>query len=598
MGRSDSNVSLPHSISHGNSSSKLKISAPINFTPVAHVDSDFNWTIADGKDIRTLLDIHETLGSGAFGTVFKVSLKASGFLLAAKQIKIIDESLKREVDTLKSCKHENLLQYYGCAVTTETWVLTDYCGAGSCTDIMERTQCTFSEQQAAYILNNCIRGLSYLHSQGVIHRDIKCANIMITSEGKVKLGDFGVSERITISVSKRQTTVGSPYWMSPEVIKSEAYGLEADIWSLGITAIELVDGVPPLSDIHPMRVLFKIPYLPAPIPDGSDIFKHFVAQCLNKDPSKRLTAKQLLKEPFIYPSEDAKISLLNKVTESLKVKQAAMEKKLLDIKNENKKRENNKDKSEKKLKKRKGSGFLGGNKNELTLKEQQEEETSYQTLINKEDINEEEEEYSGTFINKNETSTTMNNFNTFIENNDDKNISSDEDLNYLESQTMVINATIKKNLDIIHNNNPTSPTTSTSTVSSALKRKDTIDLPPSPTSLGIKKTTKTIETQTLLKFRTTIINSSTPNPSSSTVVSLLTSGWNIISIAVSATTSAALQVSRTAIAAARSPEGRALRRAIVQSMGRSWNQLSLRTQISIAVVAGVSVISLLVHFIS
>uniref|UniRef100_A0A8C2KEW1 non-specific serine/threonine protein kinase n=1 Tax=Cyprinus carpio TaxID=7962 RepID=A0A8C2KEW1_CYPCA len=243
----------------------------------------------------------------------------TGQLAAIKVMDVTEDEedeIKLEINMLKKYSHHrNIATYYGAFIKKsppghddQLWLVMEFCGAGSITDLVKNTKGnSLKEDWIAYISREILRGLAHLHAHHVIHRDIKGQNVLLTENAEVKLVDFGVSAQLDRTVGRRNTFIGTPYWMAPEVIACDenpeaTYDYRSDLWSCGITAIEMGEGAPPLCDMHPMRALFLIPRNPPPrlkSKKWSKKFFSFIETCLVKNYNHRPSTEQLLKHPFI-----------------------------------------------------------------------------------------------------------------------------------------------------------------------------------------------------------------------------------------------------------------------------------------------------------
>uniref|UniRef100_A0A1A8EMR3 non-specific serine/threonine protein kinase n=2 Tax=Nothobranchius korthausae TaxID=1143690 RepID=A0A1A8EMR3_9TELE len=275
--------------------------------------------LASLRDPAGIFELVEVVGNGTYGQVYKGRHVKTGQLAAIKVMDVTEdeeEEIKLEINMLKKYSHHrNIATYYGAFIKKsppghddQLWLVMEFCGAGSITDLVKNTKGNqLKEDWIAYISREILRGLAHLHAHHVIHRDIKGQNVLLTENAEVKLVDFGVSAQLDRTVGRRNTFIGTPYWMAPEVIACDenpdaTYDYRSDLWSCGITAIEMAEGAPPLCDMHPMRALFLIPRNPPPrlkSKKWSKKFFTFIEGCLVKNYTQRPPTEQLLKHPFI-----------------------------------------------------------------------------------------------------------------------------------------------------------------------------------------------------------------------------------------------------------------------------------------------------------
>ncbi|KAG7589482.1 Protein kinase domain [Arabidopsis suecica] len=282
------------------------------------------------EDPTTKYEFLNELGKGSYGSVYKARDLKTSEIVAVKVISLTEgeegyEEIRGEIEMLQQCNHPNVVRYLGSYQGEDyLWIVMEYCGGGSVADLMNVTEEALEEYQIAYICREALKGLAYLHSIYKVHRDIKGGNILLTEQGEVKLGDFGVAAQLTRTMSKRNTFIGTPHWMAPEVIQENRYDGKVDVWALGVSAIEMAEGLPPRSAVHPMRVLFMISIEPAPMLEDKEkwslVFHDFVAKCLTKEPRLRPTAAEMLKHKFVERCKTGASAMSPKIEKSRQIR--------------------------------------------------------------------------------------------------------------------------------------------------------------------------------------------------------------------------------------------------------------------------------------
>ncbi|BDA42374.1 probable serine/threonine-protein kinase 4 at N-terminal half [Coccomyxa sp. Obi] len=267
-----------------------------------------SWPLIDQEDPAEKFELLLQLGRGSYGSVYQARVKDSDETVAIKVIPVGEQDdiaeIQKEIDMLKECNHPNVVRYLGSWRTKGAlWIAMEFCGGGSVSDLVQAAEGPLEEDIISYICAETLAGLNYLHAIGKVHRDIKCGNILLTEAGEVKLADFGVAAQLTRTMSKRNTFIGTPHWMAPEVIQESRYDGKVDVWALGISAIEMAEVTPPRWAVHPMRVIFMISREPPPQLADKDAwspaFQSFVSATLRKDPVSRPAAKDLQQHEFV-----------------------------------------------------------------------------------------------------------------------------------------------------------------------------------------------------------------------------------------------------------------------------------------------------------
>lgn len=307
----------------GNIREKTVITGPLNVTHEVHVDKELNWTFDSSVDPKTIFSKLKVIGQGGFGTVSTILHKPSMKVLAGKLINptlVNDnskEELEHEIQLMRAVDSKYTVRYYGCVqFEGSLMILMEYCDKGSLRDLLDARQKVMSEDQISIVMSDLLKGMKLIHEKfHIIHRDIKAANLLLTGDLEIKIADFGVSRQFDSNGSNTVTIVGTPYWMAPEVICGVPYSYPADIWSIGMTAVEMSEGAPPYVEYPPTKAMINIATKGFPgyrFPDlHSEEFTDFVSLCAVKEQDSRASIDKLLEHPFIKRAErlDRKVVL-------------------------------------------------------------------------------------------------------------------------------------------------------------------------------------------------------------------------------------------------------------------------------------------------
>ncbi|KAJ1857814.1 Protein kinase, partial [Coemansia sp. RSA 2703] len=264
-------------------------------------------TIVSRNDPKVLYSKVKKIGQGASGNVYMARSIKNGELVAIKQMDLSKqprkELLVNEILVMKESRHANIVNFIEAFLlnSSDLWVVMEYMEGGALTDVIDNNK--MNEMQIATVCREVCRGLSHLHKQDIIHRDIKSDNVLLGEDGQVKITDFGFCAKLSEQRSKRATMVGTPYWMAPEVVKQKPYGSKVDVWSLGIMVIEMIESEPPYLDEEPLKALYLIatngtPALKRPETLSREL-KGFLAECLCVDVQSRATMEELLTQEFL-----------------------------------------------------------------------------------------------------------------------------------------------------------------------------------------------------------------------------------------------------------------------------------------------------------